>query len=228
MQIVLQRLSPFFLFFILLFPFVFVERGDMVLFFNGLRNPIFDTFFVKASSLGNAIIVPFVLILVLRFRFKWLAIFILGFLIQVGLVILFKKGFYAGELRPYLYFYRSGMADLLHLVDGVKIRYVNTFPSGHTATIFFLVSFFALLSRNKTATWVLLFLGLTVGLSRIYLIQHFYVDVYFGIVFGTISSIFAYLIIRKYPKAWHAKQIRVDLRGIQQSTQDLLRQLFNG
>ena len=198
------------------------------MFFNGLRNPVLDTFFIRASSLGNAIIVPFVLILVLRFRFKWLAIFVLGFLIQVVLVLLFKKGFYAGELRPYLYFYRSGMADLLNLVDGVKIRYVNTFPSGHTATIFFLVSFFALLSRNKTASWVLLFLGLAVGLSRIYLVQHFYVDVYFGILFGTFSSISAYLLIRRYPKTWHAKQLRVDLRGIQRSTQNLLRQLFNG
>lgn len=227
MRIVLQRLRPFFLFLLVLSPFVLVEKGEIVLFFNGLRTPFLDVFFVKASSLGNAIIVPFVLLLVLRFRFKWLAVFLIGFLLQVLFVLMFKKGFYPGELRPYLYFSRLGMSDLLHLVDGVKIRYVNTFPSGHTATIFFLVSFFAMLSRNKTASWILFSLGLTVGFSRIYLIQHFYIDVYFGIVFGTLSTVLSYLIVRRYPKEWHAKQIQVNLRGVVQNTQDLLRQLFN-
>ncbi|WP_431111603.1 phosphatase PAP2 family protein, partial [Winogradskyella poriferorum] len=80
-------------------------------------------------------------------------------------------------MRPYLYFKNAGLGDLLHLVEGVKIRYVNTFPSGHTATIFYLTSFFALLSRNRTACWVLVVLGFIVGVSRIYLVQHFFVDV---------------------------------------------------
>nr|WP_299341168.1 phosphatase PAP2 family protein [Allomuricauda sp.] len=227
MQIVLQRLSPFFIAILLLLPFVFVEKGDIVLLLNQLRNPFWDAFFIRASLLGNAICVPFALLLVLRFRFKWLAIFLLAFVVQVALVLLFKKGIYPGELRPYLYFSRMGMQNWLNLVEGVKIRYVNTFPSGHTATIFFLVSFFSLLSRNRTASWILMILGLFVGTARIYLVQHFYVDVYFGIVFGTLSSIVAYLVVRKNPKKWHGRQIHINLKEIQENTQNVLRQLFN-
>ncbi|MDC6367092.1 MULTISPECIES: phosphatase PAP2 family protein [Flavobacteriaceae] len=228
MQIVLRRLFPFFLILALLFPLVFIPKGEILLIVNGLRNPFMDSFFTKASSLGNALTVAFAVLLVLRFRFKWLAIFLLAFAFQIVLVLLFKKGFYSGELRPYLYFYRSGLGHIINLVEGVKIRYVNTFPSGHTATIFYLVSFFALLSRNRTASWVLMIVGALVGLSRIYLVQHFYIDVYFGILFGTLSSIMAYLIVRRFPKRWHAKQIKIDLQQIQQNTQNVLRQFFNG
>jgi membrane-associated phospholipid phosphatase len=221
MRIVLKRLLPFFLLIVLLLPLTFAHKGELLLWVNRLRTPFWDAFFIRSSSLGNAIIVPFALLLVLRFKLKWLAVFLLAFAVQVVLVILFKKGFYSGELRPYLYFYRSGMGELIHLVEGVKIRYVNSFPSGHTATIFFLVTFFALLSRNTTASWVLMFLGVFVGLSRIYLVQHFFIDVYFGILFGTAPSIFAYLTVRRFPKKWHAKQIQFN-------PQHVLRQIFNG
>ncbi|MEZ4811453.1 MAG: phosphatase PAP2 family protein [Allomuricauda sp.] len=228
MRIVLQRLLPFFLILVLLFPFISFNKGEILLAINGLRTPFWDVFFTRISSLGNAMTVAFAVLLVLRFRFKWLAIYLLAFAFQILLVLLFKKGLYAGELRPYLYFYRSGLGDLIHLVEGVKIRYVNSFPSGHTATIFYLVSFFALLSRNRAASWILMILGLLVGLSRIYLLQHFFVDVYFGILFGTFSSVAAYLIVRRFPKKWHAKQIQIDLQRIQQNTQNVFRQLFNG
>ncbi|MBO0324041.1 phosphatase PAP2 family protein [Muricauda sp. CAU 1633] len=228
MRIVLQRLLPFFLILALLFPLTFYPKGEILLAINSLRTPFWDAFFIRASSLGNALTVALAVLLVLRFRFKWLAVFLLAFAFQVVLVLLFKKGLYRGELRPYLYFYRSGLGNLVHLVDGVKIRYVNSFPSGHTATIFYLVSFFALLSRNKTASWILMVLGLLVGLSRIYLVQHFFVDVYFGILFGAFSSVAAYLIVRRFPKRWHGKQIQINVQRIQQNTQNAFRQFFNG
>lgn len=214
MQIIPKGLVPFFLVILVLFPFIFIPKGYIVLFVNNLRTPFWDTFFINASSLGNALCVPFALLLLLRFKFKWWAIFLLSFCFQVLSVLLFKKGLYAGELRPYLYFYRSGLADMLNLVEGVKIRYINTFPSGHTATVFFLVSFFAILSDNRITSWVLVFLGLFVGLSRIYLVQHFYIDVYFGILFGTFSSVAGYLVIKNNPRKWHFKQIQINLWGI--------------
>lgn len=228
MHIVLKRLFPFFLVLVLLFPLLFLQKGAVVLAVNAWRTPPYDMFFSAASSLGNAITVVFALILVLRFRFKWLAIFLLAFAFQIALVLLFKKGIYAGALRPYLYFRHAGLGDLLHLVEGVKIRYVNTFPSGHTATIFYLTSFFALLSRNRTASWVLVTLGLIVGFSRIYLVQHFYSDVYFGMVFGICSSLIAYLIVRGYPKKWFYYQIRIDVKQVRRITQNIVNQLFNG
>ncbi len=226
MGIVKDRLFPFILAFILCFPLLFLQKTEILFAINASRTPFWDVFFVKSSALGHAVTVIFALLLVLRFKFKWLAVFLSGFLIQVLIVVLFKKGLFNGELRPYLYFYRSGLMDSISLIEGVKIRYVNTFPSGHTATIFFLVSFFALLARNKVASWTLLLVGLIVGFARMYLFQHWYADVYFGMVFGTVSSVVAYLAIRAYPKSWHTKQLEVNLKGWARSTQNAFREFF--
>ncbi|MDT0608591.1 phosphatase PAP2 family protein [Croceitalea rosinachiae] len=226
MQIIKNRLLPFFVAFFLLMPFLFISKLDLMVVVNTSRTPFFDVFFAKSSALGNAITVAFVIFLVLLFRLKWLAVFLLGFITQVVIVLLLKKGLFAGELRPYLFFRMNGLLDSVVMIEGLKMRYVNTFPSGHTATIFFLVSFFALLARNRVASWVLLCVGLTVGFSRIYLFQHWYADVYFGMLFGTFSSIIAYLVVKKYPKQWHTKQIRIDFRGAIKETQNALRQLF--
>ncbi len=226
MDIVKDRLLPFFIALLLCFPLLFLSKTGIIETVNGHRTLGLDVFFTKASALGNAITVIFAFLLVLRFKFKWLMVFLLAFLIQVVWVLLFKKGFFAGELRPYLYFYRSGMMDHINLVEGVKIRYVNTFPSGHTATIFFLVSFFALLARNKVASWVLLVVGLLVGFSRIYLVQHWYVDVYFGMLFGTLSSAIAYLMVKAHPREWHAKQLSINIQSLGRSTKRVFRQLF--
>ncbi len=226
MAIVKDRLFPFFIAFLVGFPLLLLPKTDVLVVVNSLRTPFWDIFFIKASALGHAVTVIFGLLLVLRFKFKWLAIFVLGFLLQAIVVVLFKKGLFHGELRPYLYFYRSNMMDMISLVEGVKIRYINTFPSGHTATIFFLTSFFALLARNNVASWTLVLVAVIVGFSRMYLLQHWYADVYFGMLFGTASPITAYLMVKAYPKSWHTKQLQVNLKGVARSTQNAFRQLF--
>jgi len=226
MKIVLQRLYPFFICSLLFAPFFLVSKITILAEINASRTPFWDTFFIKSSALGNSFTVVFAFLLVLRFKMKWLIVFLLAFVIQVFIVVLFKKGILHGELRPYLYFYRSGLMDNINLVEGVKIRYVNTFPSGHTATIFFLVSFFALLARNKAASWILMVIGIFVGFSRIYLFQHWFSDVYFGMLFGTGASAIAYLTIKAYPRQWHAKKFHVNLKGLVKGTQSVFRQLF--
>ena len=158
---------------------------------------------------------------------KWLAVFVIAFLFQAVLVVLFKKGFFHNELRPYLYFKYLDMLQDVKLIQGVKMRHVNTFPSGHTATIFFLVSYFAILARNKVASWILLIVGFLVGFSRIYLFQHWPLDIYFGVIFGMASSICAYLLVRTYPRSWHANRVQLNVKNLIRNTQEVFRQLFN-
>ena len=227
MRLVYNRLFPFFFAFVLLIPFLFVDRINLMISVNDCRTEFWDTFFVKSSSLGNTVTVIFAVLLVLRFKLKWLAVFLLAFLFQVFIVVLFKKGILHDELRPYLFFKYSNMLGRISLIEGVKMRHVNTFPSGHTATIFFLVSFFAILARNNVASWVLLLVGLLVGFSRIYLFQHWYIDVYFGMLFGTVSSIASYLIVKAYPKNWHRRGFNINYKGLLRSTQEVFKQLFN-
>ncbi|MDN3656719.1 phosphatase PAP2 family protein [Ferruginibacter paludis] len=90
--------------------------------------------------------------------------------------------------RPKLYF-EAG--QYLHFIDGVSLANNSSFPSGHTATAFALATVLVLMARNKNAQLVVLLAAATVGYSRIYLAQHFLLDVMIGAVIGTASGILA-------------------------------------
>lgn len=142
----------------------------------------------------------------------WLiAVIIIGYykrnkvLLAVFCVIistLFAQGgkhlLYPNEMRP--------AADpkefpAIHTVPGVELHTSQSFPSGHTATAF---SLFFLISQLFPHRWTLptgFILATGVGYSRIYLAQHFPVDVAAGIVVGVIATLlsiyFDSLILKK-------------------------------
>ncbi|WP_184891133.1 phosphatase PAP2 family protein [Candidatus Cardinium hertigii] len=84
----------------------------------------------------------------------------------------------------------------LHLVNGVKVLTHLSFPSGHSASIFTLVSVIQLLSKSKKEIYslMLVLLALMIAYSRMYLCQHFYTDIYVGALIGTLSTIVVYLV----------------------------------
>lgn len=209
----------------LFFPFVFIERGNMVIFLNGLQNPLLDQFFILASSIGNGFTMAIVAFCLLFFKIRWLYTFVIALLIQLAIVLLFKQLFFHNLFRPYMYFKQLDTLFLVDFIEGVKIRYVNSFPSGHTACVFFIVTFFMLMIRKPMVSYLLLAIGIIVGVSRIYLVQHFFIDVYFGIIFGSLSSLLAYVIVQKYPKSWFDYKIK--LQRVFRSSEKRRRALSN-
>ena len=109
--------------------------------------------------------------------------------------------------RPVTWF-AANMPDVqLPLVDGVQMNYWFSFPSGHTTSFFAL--FFALsiiagdyLAEKRlvsVATQVLFFLLAALGgYSRIYLSQHFALDVFAGTLVGILITLLCYAILHRY------------------------------
>jgi len=89
--------------------------------------------------------------------------------------------------RPLLYF--KDQVDRIHLVKGVEMLHVHSFPSGHTVSIFTLGVIFTYWSKNKAWGPVFLLIAVMVGYSRMYLSQHFFEDVIAGSVIGTILTV---------------------------------------
>ena len=93
--------------------------------------------------------------------------------------------------RPGLYFEKRAS---VHAVDGVLLKGKNSFPSGHTTTVFASASLLALATQRKGIQLIYLLAALVAGYSRIYLGQHFLEDVTAGMCLGTLTAILlAYL-----------------------------------
>ncbi|HKK77388.1 MAG TPA: phosphatase PAP2 family protein [Saprospiraceae bacterium] len=190
------------------FLLVLYPKGHWVLQFSQNRSPFWDGFFFYGTKLGEewAIIGAAVLLCFVRFRAA-IILPLLGLAVMIT-SSLTKKLFH--HPRPLRVFTDQGMADLLTFVEGVDVHSGPTsFPSGHTMAGFALYTFLALNISPKNWTGILFFLlAMTVGLSRVYLVQHFLEDVYLGSVIGVVLALyFYYLQGRLGTKAWLDQKI---------------------
>ena len=172
------------------------NHGDVALWVNARHTMQGDFFFKYWTYLGDGFLLAIVALYFLfthLFRFYFMLIAIA---LQTAFVHIFKQWLYAGEPRPQMYF--SEITDQLNFVEGVTVRDFDSFPSGHTASAFTLAFVLIWVIRNAWLRVVLLCAAILVGVSRIYLLQHFARDVFFSSAFGILAVLLAWFMIKKY------------------------------
>ena len=90
--------------------------------------------------------------------------------------------------RPTLYF--QDQLSRIHLVAGVDMLKLHSFPSGHTVSAFTTALLFTYWCKNKVYGLPLLLIAMLVGYSRMYLSEHFFEDVMTGSVLGVFITVF--------------------------------------
>jgi membrane-associated phospholipid phosphatase len=176
------------------------EQGDEILFFSDHRTTLGDLFFAFWTHIGEVYLYV-VLFTYFALRHRRAAYYVLGILVMVGIASWFTKDLYDAD-RPYRFFTINGTWNKIHPVEGVDLNTGrNSYPSGHTMSAFALFSLVAFWMRNKTWVAVLLFLAAAlVGISRIYLVQHFLRDVWAGSMIGVYLACATYTIFRVHSK----------------------------
>ena len=76
----------------------------------------------------------------------------------------------------------------LVFTEGVKVHEYNSFPSGHSSAAFAMALALAFWFNNKAVSIVVILMAIGVGLSRIYLQQHFIEDVIGGATIGLLAA----------------------------------------
>lgn len=196
---------------IILFLLLHLIAGpvDAVVLVNSWHTPSLDIFFSTITNLGHGlIIVPFLLIsLFQRFYFSFSVLS--NALLQGVFVSLCKRILFHNALRPINFL--SNLS--IHKIEGVDIHRFMSFPSGHTVTIFGLCFLFSMYTKSKVHTIFFLLMASSVGLSRIYLLQHFSMDVAMGALLGVSCSMGVYYFFESVPKPyWMQGRLEIELR----------------
>lgn len=181
---------------ILTSPLLFGEKEFLNLWLNQFHSPFLDGFFKYATHLGNAwVLLPLMLFSLSRNYLLSLVLALSVLLQSLFVQLVLKHGFFADIVRPIKYISQS---DLLHQVEGVTINSLHSFPSGHTQTAFLIFTFLVLFCKRPFMAYILLSFAVIVALSRVYLLQHFFVDVWFGAIIGYAFLVFVYLFSARY------------------------------
>lgn len=179
----------------------FSEKGSLVIFFDRLHRPWLDALFIGLTDLGDGLWVGIFCVVLCFFRYKYALTLALIGLVQLVVVGWLKQVVFRGTPRPLAYFEEG---TLQHLVSGIRIHHLHSFPSGHTVTAFSLCFFLALIIGRRDWGYRLAVLAVAVGLSRVYLAQHFLGDVLAGAILGLIISGLCYQAASHYTKFWQS------------------------
>jgi len=167
----------------------FHSNLEISLLINRLNAPFLDFFFKYWTLFGTFTLIGPIILLQCFLKYRYALITAVSSLLGFFLVQIAKRFIWYDAPRPKVFF--DNMPDI-HYVAGVHLNAAHSFPSGHTTGAFAL--FIALALINKRPLWQMLFLitALLVGYSRLYLSQHFPIDVVVGSVIGTVSALLGY------------------------------------
>jgi membrane-associated phospholipid phosphatase len=187
---------PYLAFLVLgIFEITMLKKGDTLLWINKLHKPYLDTFFYYTTMVGDGVLYAVVIVPLVLYRVRYGFIGVIAFA-STGIVTQIVKRILAMP-RPKAYFPPS---TVLHYVPGLSIYMTNSMPSGHSATSFSMFLLLSILTPFKPLGSLYFVCALLVALSRIYLVEHFFVDTYVGSLIGVICTILTFLLVTKYLK----------------------------
>ena len=188
---VLQRIKPFFIFYLILLCCCLViklvfTKDEIYFAVNSRHNDFLDGIEPYITDLGNGWTIVVLAALLTLYNYRIAFLMVTTFLVTSLAVQIVK--FFFDAPRPKLYF--KDELGKLYFVKGVDILSHDSFPSGHTLTAFATGVLITYLVKNKSWGILLVFYGVMVGFSRMYLSEHFFEDVIGGSVLGVFLAIF--------------------------------------
>ena len=149
-----------------------------------------DAFFQLITHLGDGWTIIFVSVALLFVNVRLSLLQIISYASSGIISIVLKNTLFSECKRPYYYLKSDAtfytMSDFTYFIE-------HSFPSGHTTSIFALMTLFALFYNKSKAIVIVFFLcALLVAYSIIYLSQHFLLDVLAGSLIGSGTAYFVF------------------------------------
>ncbi len=138
-------------------------------------------FFILITSLAEGVFITLITGSLLFRSYGETLIMLINLLLIMLIVAFLKQQVFPDHLRP-----GSELLPVvpLKLADGVEILHLHSFPSGHTASAFGMFYLLSVFFRSTAFSILFFSLALLVGISRVFLVQHYFEDIYFGSLTG--------------------------------------------
>lgn len=143
---------------------------------------------------GDGVFAITALITFLFIRIKTAVLLVISFLMSAGIVQFLKRVVFSNMKRP---FHLLSNDPDFRIIHDFNYHTANSFPSGHSASIFAICTVIAYTYRNKI-TWqvILAAFAILIGFTRVYLCQHYLQDVIAGSLIGTLVGYYTCVLLQ--------------------------------
>lgn len=170
-------------------PMIVFHKLDIALYINRMNHPVADVFFKYITEFGSFSLIGIILLIVSNKNVRFFLICATSAALGAIITQLCKRLIWYDSMRPKVFL--ETIQDA-HFVEGVHLHSAHSFPSGHTAGAFSIFIALIILTKYKSMKVAFLVMAILTAYSRMYLSQHFLIDVAVGTLIGTVSAILAY------------------------------------
>ncbi|WP_207422425.1 phosphatase PAP2 family protein [Desertivirga brevis] len=160
------------------------NQEQIFLYINRHHCAFFDRFFLFYTWLGDGLFVVFISLLLSFYKFRYSILSLMAYLYSSLIAQLLKYQF--SFPRPLKYFEGK---ESLHLISGLDVHSYKSFPSGHSVSALALAIILAYISPNKRLGGLIFIVYLIAAFSRVYLAEHFFMDIFAGAFLGVVLAI---------------------------------------
>jgi membrane-associated phospholipid phosphatase len=168
-----------------------------------------DLFYSYITHLGDGAFAFLVAVIFMFFNIRKSVYIILSYLGAALVSTVLKHLVFPNIYRPHFvfqYFVREKLVE----VDGVDLLGFNSFPSGHALSAFALFFCLLFVSRSHFLKILFFLLALLAAYSRVYLSQHWLIDIYVGSIIGVSFSLLFYVFFY-HTKKWQQLNTTIPL-----------------
>jgi membrane-associated phospholipid phosphatase len=177
-------------------PYVLLyDKSISLLYINSHFTSTCDVLMYHITRLPELAYIIFVVILGLFTEKRMFLSIVISMSLCAIMIILFKHYFFSDFNRPYHWLNDSKTP--FHHVSKIRLHSNNSFPSGHTMAAFASLALVGFVSKNGWVQFLLFLLACLSGYSRVYVAQHYLMDVYAGALIGFTLAFVCCLVIHK-------------------------------
>lgn len=164
---------------------------------QAVGNELVNKFFYYITFLGDGLVAVILIFFILFYNVRLGLCTFFSFLIAAMVTNLIKYGLYDEVVRPWFVF-KWIVHSQLNVVEVDDLHIHNSFPSGHATQAFAIFLCLALFAKSNTNKLLFMALALLTAFSRVYLSQHWLVDITVGSIIGSVTAfLFYWFIISK-------------------------------